>query len=220
MDIFYKMDGKAEVINLANVTAVQLDALALACKKNTGGGGLDASKFSINVFPELSGLSAPIKAQILSQKDREKDIIWKIDALRVYTGKDSLAISDKTSAGNQKKFGTCVVILPTPLSGGTLLLRNADNKLVVDPEKMLQGKGIGHISYVAFGTDPKPEVKKESEGYCVIITYSLYLSDGTQTSDVEYLSSEPFVTALSKLLKDPKFLPKGGYLGFGLQQEY
>ncbi|TDL27732.1 hypothetical protein BD410DRAFT_799148 [Rickenella mellea] len=172
MKIFYEAGGTTEVINLANATAGELDALALACTKSTGAGKVD------------------------------------------------FAIPGGYGADEQNKFGTCVVILPTLLHRGTLLLRNTNHELIVDPEKMLQGKEIGHISYAAFRKDSRLEVKNEAEGYCVIITYNLYLSDGDQTSRAENLSTESFVTALSKLLEDPNYLPKGGYLGFGLQYEY
>jgi hypothetical protein len=80
-----------------------------------------------------------------------------------------------------------------------------------------------------FFSDIEHEVVPVTFGHCVTLTYNLYFDDNNPSAKdlVSELPSAPqeedertFRSAFEALLKNPKFLPDGGTLGFGLRHVY
>lgn len=124
-------------------------------------------------------------------------------------------------------FGSLVVVYPTQHDGGALLLREKGKEWTFDSaEEIAQHHTKGScVAYVAFYSDVEHEVDIVRSGYRVTMTYNLYFASTTRKpvqSSPRLLSNElvSLKEAFTKLLQDRHFLPKGGYLGFGLRQEY
>ena len=122
-------------------------------------------------------------------------------------------------------LGSLVIVYPTPHEGGELVLRHKGHEWKFDANSLTASQSSPSLAYVAFYSDLEHEVLKVISGRRVTVTYNLYLVD--PTPDLE----APFVTPKSEgvsnlqatlrgLVKDPKFLPEGGTLGFGLAHLY
>jgi hypothetical protein len=122
-------------------------------------------------------------------------------------------------------FGSLVVVFPTKHEGGALTFRHGGGEWTFDLAAMLKSNIEPSIAYVAFYSDVEHEVTPVISGYRVTLTYNLYFS-----ADAAYKSVAPIVvpseseaalqSALSAVLSDSTFMPKGGLLGFGLRHEY
>ena len=122
-------------------------------------------------------------------------------------------------------LGSLVIIYPTPHKGGELVLRHQDHEWKFDANSLTASRSSPSLAYVAFYSDLEHEVLKVTSGRRVTVTYNLYLVDPTpdREAPVATPSSEGvsnFQATLQRLLKDPKFLPEGGTLGFGLAHLY
>jgi len=118
-------------------------------------------------------------------------------------------------------FGSLVVIFPTKHEGGALMFRHGDGEWTFDSAAMLKSNIEPSIAYVAFYSDVEHEVTPVISGYRVTLTYNLYFSadaayDSVAPIVVPSKSEATFQSALSTLLSDNTFMPKGGFLGFGL----
>jgi hypothetical protein len=124
-------------------------------------------------------------------------------------------------------FGSLVVILPTKHEGGSLLFRHRGREfsfdsagaVATDPDDL-------KAAFVAFYSDVEHEVSVVKSGYRVTLTYNLYFSDTREltpippSSPLNTSAEDRMKSALEALLDDPKFLPDGGFLGFGLSHKY
>jgi hypothetical protein len=117
-------------------------------------------------------------------------------------------------------FGSLVVVMPTAHVGGALLLRRGSKETVFDYGKTLDVMQP-QVGFIAFYSDVEHEVLPIESGYRVTLTYNLYFDDySLPRHSLESLTITPLITTLSKYLDNPKFLPDGGFLGFGLKHEY
>jgi hypothetical protein len=121
-------------------------------------------------------------------------------------------------------FGSLVVVFPTPHKGGALILRRNDEEWTFDFAKELSSAPQPSVSYIAFYSDVEHEVMPLSSGYRVTLTYNLHFpSEAPGPAGITRNPSPQHIlikTALENLLADPKFLPNGGNLGFGLDHQY
>jgi len=101
------------------------------------------------------------------------------------------------------------------------MFRHGDGEWTFDSAAMLKSNIEPSIAYVAFYSDVEHEVTPVISGYRVTLTYNLYFSadaayDSVAPIVVPSKSEATFQSALSTLLSDNTFMPKGGFLGFGL----
>jgi len=124
-------------------------------------------------------------------------------------------------------FGSLVVILPTKHEGGSLLFRHRGREFSFDSAGTVVTDSDGlKAAFVAFYSDVEHEVSIVKSGYRVTLTYNLYFSDTREltpippSSPLNTSAEDRMKSALEALLNDPKFLPDGGFLGFGLSHKY
>jgi hypothetical protein len=119
-------------------------------------------------------------------------------------------------------FGSLVVVLPTVHEGGALIFRHNGEEHTFDTARVVSSP---QIFFVAFYSDVEHEVSVVTAGYRVTLTYNLYLVDSPSPKrelglGPDHGSLARMKIALESLLADPKFLHKGGLLGFGLSHKY
>ena len=119
-------------------------------------------------------------------------------------------------------FGSLVIVLPTPHTGGKLVLRDGQEEWTIDAAAEMQAKGRPCVTYIAFYGDVEHEVLPIEAGYRVTVTYNLYFTSGPDP--VYPALSNPrynrLRAAFEEVLADSTILPTGGYLGFGLRRQY
>ncbi|TDL27753.1 hypothetical protein BD410DRAFT_713244 [Rickenella mellea] len=235
LSLFYLRGKEARILRIPEATENQLDELAEACEPATFGsndkdvlddnyrkaGKMDVNNFSINFTPERLGLLQAVKA-ILSG---DRDISFELYNLNVY-GKGSFFKTHKDTPRGNNMFGSLVVVLPTPHEGGALFLRHINEEMIFDSGQVLKDAPAGTVTYAAFYSDVDHEVQQVTSGHRVSLTYNLYFGDASNRSNnlptmtTQAAGAENFSCALKTLLKNPKFLEKGGLLGFGLKHQY
>ena len=122
-------------------------------------------------------------------------------------------------------LGSLVIIYPTPHEGGELVLRHKSHEWKFDANSLTASQSSPSLAYVAFYSDLEHEVLKVTSGRRVTVTYNLYLVDPAPNLEAPVVTPSSggvsnLQTTLQGLLKDPKFLPDGGTLGFGLAHLY
>ncbi|KAK7687686.1 hypothetical protein QCA50_008902 [Cerrena zonata] len=121
-------------------------------------------------------------------------------------------------------FGSLVIVLPTPHEGGALVLRDNGKEWTFDSAAIIKDQTTPSIAFVAFYSDVEHEVMKVTSGHRVTITYNLYSGENSLSAASIPFSIDPtrneLRSALEAYLADDTFLPRGGYLGFGLRREY
>ncbi|KAL5528027.1 hypothetical protein ACEPAF_7163 [Sanghuangporus sanghuang] len=182
---------------------------------------LDAVKFGLLWGDE-------IRSELRNDDDLSlaKQIKAELYKLNVY-GKDGFFKSHKDTPRATNMFGSLVIVLPTPHTGGELVFRHKSKEWTFDPASAISKATVPSIVYAAFFSDVEHEVLPVKEGYRVTLTYNLYYKKPIQeripripTEATLPSNAELFRTALEKSLEDKEFLPKGGLLGFGLQHLY
>ena len=122
-------------------------------------------------------------------------------------------------------FGSLVVVLPTVHEGGSLIFRHRGQEHTLDTSKAVSVENSPQAAFIAFYSDIEHEVSVVTSGYRVTLTYNLYFSElQTPRTAFGIMPKEDPLSgikeALSALLDDEKFLPHGGFLGFGLSHKY
>ena len=128
-------------------------------------------------------------------------------------------------------FGSLVLVFPTPHEGGALVLRHEGKEWTFDAARVLSATAhyaLKRVAYIAFFSDVEHEVLPVTSGHRVTITYNLYWGPPPAVTFpnelyVLYPPHSNFASvgeALAELLADPRFLPEGGTLGFGLRHAY
>lgn len=117
-------------------------------------------------------------------------------------------------------FGSLVVVYPTRHEGGALLLRHGGEEWTFDSAELVRNHDRPVMAYVAFYSDVEHEVAVVQSGYRVTLTYNLYFENNVTLGIVPFALQDRLQASLTDALKTPKFLPKGGTLGFGLSFTY
>ncbi|KAI0697216.1 hypothetical protein C8T65DRAFT_582830 [Cerioporus squamosus] len=227
-------------INLSTASVESLDALEAACEAASFGrnqetvldesyrkaGKMDVDKFSLVFDADRSGLIDVVKTGLLIGKEEKKEVRVELYKLNVY-GKDAFFKAHKDTPRGADMFGSLVVVFPTPHEGGSLILRHEDKEWTFDAAQLL-ASSTKRIAYVAFFSDVEHEVTRVLSGHRVTITYNLYWAgpprvappSGLSVLHPLHASPSSVGVILGALLDDPKFLPNGGTLGFGLRHAY
>ena len=122
-------------------------------------------------------------------------------------------------------IGSLVIIYPTPHEGGELVLRHKGYEWKFDANSLTASQSSPSLAYVAFYSDLEHEVLKVTSGRRVTVTYNLYLVDPAPDPEAPVVTTSfegvsNLQATLQGLLKDSKFLPDGGILGFPLAHLY
>jgi hypothetical protein len=121
-------------------------------------------------------------------------------------------------------FGSLVIVFPTQHEGGSLKFRHGGCEWTFDSAALVKGQKDPTIAFAAFYSDIEHEVTPVISGHRVTLTYNLYFSEESSNAvapiPVPSTTETAFNAMLSKLLSDPTFMDKGGFLGFGLRHEY
>ena len=118
-------------------------------------------------------------------------------------------------------FGSLVVVFPTPHEGGVLLTRHRGREWAFDSAADLSAAPPSSIGYAVFFSDIEHEVTPVVSGHRVTLTYNLYFDDDAVPEPAFVSANEQrFRSAFQALLENPKFLPDGGMLGFGMRHIY
>ena len=107
-------------------------------------------------------------------------------------------------------FGTLVVCLSSPFTGGALVTRHNDLEIIYD----WSTSSDQELQWAAFYGDVEHEINQVTEGNRVTLTYNLYASDcDSSACTVLDVSNTPFYKNLKAVLQCPDFLRCGGTLG-------
>ncbi|KAG5651453.1 hypothetical protein H0H81_008589 [Sphagnurus paluster] len=204
-------------------------------------GKMDTSNFATKFDLTQLGILDRIRAQLLEGENEEKYVKAELYKLNVYgkdgassihiysmistAGKGSFFKSHKDTPRGDTMFGSLVVVFPTTHEGGALKLRHDDEEWTFDSAVLTREESTPSIAYIAFYSDVDHEVALVTAGYRVTLTYNLFLDSNPGVplpKSVQPVSADDrfFLEALKVALDDPSFLPKGGYLGFGLNFKY
>ncbi|KAJ7749712.1 hypothetical protein B0H16DRAFT_1551129 [Mycena metata] len=239
--IYYDVQGEkyASRIDMASATEEDLVALASTCDQATFGvdqkdvldetyrkaGKMDLTKFASRLDVVVSGLIDTISPDILQGQgaDGEKTLRAELYKLNVY-GPGSFFKGHKDTPRGETMIGSLVVVFPTTHTGGALTLEHGGTTWTFDSAAELAATHAPGVAYVAFYSDVTHAVEEVVTGFRVTLTYNLFLVDNiarTALSNRVMAGPEKVLeNSLRALLKDPLFLPKGGFLAWGLAHQY
>lgn len=223
-------------INLLFPTQVQLESLHEACQLATCGhdhgeihkklcaGRLDATAFATQLNLENTGLDDVVSQSLLEGMAIGRDIQFELYELNIY-GAGSFVEPHKSAMNNDKMFGFLDIVFPTPHTGGIYNLRNNEREWCVDFATILSEAQIPLVGYTAYLNEVEREIGSIISGHRLTLSYKLYFASGGDSPSNTMISVpgpfEPSLkTALAEFVNDPKVLPNGGYLGFGLRHQY
>ncbi|RXW16196.1 hypothetical protein EST38_g9656 [Candolleomyces aberdarensis] len=240
--LFYRKDGdgsNASFISFTDGVPQDEEILKLVevCQQATFGRGeqdvfnesyrkawkLETAQFSAQFDLARSGIMETVHDQLLHYEKNTMELEPQLYKLNVY-GPGSFFKPHVDTPRSENLFASLVVVLPTAHTGGNLLLGKDgslfdfdSSKLVFDPRTKAP-----QVAFSAFYSDIEHEVLPVEAGYRITLTYNLYLADTTM-SIPKALSSDTLTSlknAILGLVSDPKILPNGGALGFGLLYQY
>ncbi|KAJ8590486.1 hypothetical protein M405DRAFT_162611 [Rhizopogon salebrosus TDB-379] len=124
-----------------------------------------------------------------------------------------------------KGFATVLVVFPTHVEGGALLLRQGHHEWNIDFAELFAPMAQSSVAFVAFYDDVHCRVSAVTSGHRMILTYRLQFPTG---DDIPFATLDEngacdvnsLKTYIGELLLDPVVLPRGGYLAFGLHNRY
>ncbi|KAG2750097.1 hypothetical protein P692DRAFT_20832306 [Suillus brevipes Sb2] len=124
-----------------------------------------------------------------------------------------------------KGFATVLVVFPTDNEGGALLLRQGHHEWTIDFAELFARTTQTSVAFLAFYDDVEFAVRKITSGHCLILTYRLHFStdDDIPLATLEkkgVYDVNSLTAGIAELLLDPDVLPEGGYLAFGLHNQY
>jgi hypothetical protein len=110
-----------------------------------------------------------------------------------------------------RQFGSLVVCLPSPHSGGELVVRHQKRG-----REFCWGGFVSSVQWAAFYSDCEHEVLEVESGFRVTLTYNLDWTNATASLINPFMHEQslPVFARLQEALRDPKFCSKGGLVGF------
>lgn len=223
-------------INLLFPTQAQLESLHEDCQlaahshnrgeihQKFGVGRLDATAFATQFNLESTGLDDVVSQSLLEGMAIGRDIRFELYELNIY-GAGSFVEPHKSATNSDKMFGFLDIVFPTPHTGGIYNLRNDEREWCVDFATILSDAQIPLVGYTAYFSEVEREIGSIISGHRLTLSYKLYFASGGDSPSATMISApgpfEPSLkTALAEFVNDPKVLPNGGYLGFGLRHQY
>ncbi|KAG1756837.1 uncharacterized protein EDB91DRAFT_1094706 [Suillus paluster] len=132
----------------------------------------------------------------------------------------------RENTATPKGFASVLVVFPTTDEGGTLLLRQGHHEWTINFAELFTRASQASVAFVAFYDDVHYAVRTITSGHCVILTYRLHFSTDDDIPLVATLEQNgiygvnSLTIGITGLLLDPGVLPGGGYLAFGLRNQY
>ncbi|KAG1837036.1 hypothetical protein DFJ58DRAFT_669173 [Suillus subalutaceus] len=223
-------------INLLFPMQNQLESLHEACQlaacghdhgevpKKLRAGRLDATAFATQFSLGNTGLVDAIGQSLLEGMAVRRDIRFELYELNIY-GAGSFVGPHQSTTNSDKMFGFLDIVFPTPHTGGIYSLRDNEREWRVDFATMLSEAQIPLVGYAAYFNEVEREIGSVISGHRLTLSYKLYFASGGDSLSTTMISAlgpfEPSLkTALAEFVNDPKVLPNGGYLGFGLRHRY
>ena len=142
--------------------------------------------------------------------------------LNIYSGPRGKFHAHVDTPRSPTQFGSLVVCLPYPHSGGELRVRHAGSSTEFNWSQSYD-MDDPKIHWAAFYSDCEHEVAQVTEGHRVTLTYNLYFSSTNSilahppTLDPK---QSPIHTYFDALLKVPAFMNAGGILGIPCAHAY
>ncbi|KAJ8079243.1 hypothetical protein PM082_021743 [Marasmius tenuissimus] len=235
LHMFYlDKENQPHFLNLSTATPEQLDVLTAACDPATFGranedvldesyrkaGKMDAEKFASKFNLETSRILPTVLPQLLVGSGKnDHEVEAELYKLNVY-GEGGFFRAHKDTPRSEKMFGSLVVVFPTPHTGGHLALRKNGEEFTFKSDDLPGSRD--EIAYIVFFSDVEHEVLPVTSGHRITLTYNLYHADKSTKAPLTLRNHDitPLKDALSQLINNPKFMPNGGYLGFGLRYDY
>jgi 2OG-Fe(II) oxygenase superfamily len=200
---------------------------------------MDTSDFATKFAVTNSRLMDVVRSELLEGHESKKSINAELYKLNVYgeaghtcvtclsevlPGQGAFFKPHKDTPRSSNMFGSLVIVFPIQHEGGSLKFRHSGREWIFDSAAVVKGQKDPTIAFAAFYSDIEHEVTPVISGHRVTLTYNLYFSEESSNAMAPIPASSTRETAfngvLSKLLSDPTFMDKGGFLGFGLQHEY
>ena len=116
-------------------------------------------------------------------------------------------------------FGSLVLCLPLPFTGGSLVTRHRGRQICFDWSSSPETTN-DKICWASFFSDVEHEVLPVTSGYRVTLTYNLYQNFEMETLSTFDAKAVPLYTELCTALQTPHFMRQGGILGFSCQHVY
>jgi len=143
--------------------------------------------------------------------------IAELYALNVYGARGHF-VAHKDTPRDPDVFGTLVVCLPVPFSGGGLVLRHGSIRRfeweTADSFGFGQRDDTYPVQWAAFYTDVDHEIEPVTDGTRVTLTWLLRRADAGVPIPRQPAAREMDLEAeLAGALANPRFLPSGGLLG-------
>jgi hypothetical protein len=135
----------------------------------------------------------------------------------------------------QNHLGTLVVALPSHFEGGEFVLRKSGKEMAFDWSTSGRKDHPHDLHWVFFYADIEHEIMPVKSGYRLTVSYHIFgvrkrlreeesillqtMRLATSNLNLQYKLTPLFSTLISSY-KNPKFLPNGGRIAFGLDHEY
>ncbi|KAK4238801.1 hypothetical protein C8A03DRAFT_33125 [Achaetomium macrosporum] len=186
---------------------------------------LDTSRFSTSFCPYDVGIMDTITSILvpgLNLGGADRIARAELYKLNVYEGPSGFFNVHVDTPRSPSQFGSLVVCLPAPHTGGELQLRHNGRTMTFD---WSSSSSEDKIQWAAFYSDVTHAVLPVTSGHRVTLTYNLYSHPNpsqlpSPTSPLPSNLSLPLITHMSSLLSNPSFMPSGGYLGFYTTHAY
>jgi hypothetical protein len=185
---------------------------------------LDTSRFSTSFCPYDVGIMDTIASILvpgLNLGDGGRIARAELYKLNVYEGPSGFFKAHVDTPRSPSQFGSLVVCLPAPHTGGQLQVKHNGRTMTFDWSSSSSERSQ-IIQWAAFYSDVTHAVLPVTSGHRVTLTYNLYALP--HPAPISPLPSDdlslPLVTYLSSLLSNPSFMPAGGYLGFYTTHAY
>jgi hypothetical protein len=106
-------------------------------------------------------------------------------------------VPHQDSEKTDNMIGTLVVSLPSRFSGGAMVIKHHD-------EKMLVGGSNNRLTFVAFYADCYHEVRPIRQGHRIVLTYNLIVEGGATAADAPASQIEPVAQSIRKFFETPR----------------
>lgn len=188
---------------------------------------MDVGRFSSNLqHPELSA----ILWQVLDILADGENAALEMELCKPNTyGVGGFFKAHQDTPRSEDLLGSLVIVLPTPHTGGELLLRHNEESWKVDFGSLTSdAAGNPKIGFVAFYSDVEHEVLPVTSGCRITLTYNLKWSSSPSArlpvDSIHHRALRHQATDHPQLTlgfaRNPEYLPFGGVLGYHLNHQY
>ena len=203
-------------------------------RSNAFGLNFDPLQFSNGILSSISRLiDTPIAAKL-----------YKINSYSL----EGMSKAHQEAPPQENHLGMLVVTLPNPFEGGGFILRKSGEEQILDWSTSGRKDHPHDLHWVFFSAGIEHEIQSVTTGYCLTLSYHIFgvrkSGDKTSTPETEdenedgevvftlqneglptgnfnfHFKLTPLFSSLVSSYKEPKFLPNGGRLAFGLDHEY